>query len=56
MGAYELPSMFVLVTELCEGGCLLDCLELVETMNVRRFTLHMTYPVYSLCLAVHNET
>ena len=32
-GTYELPETIVLVTELCEGGCLLDQLELVETMN-----------------------
>ena len=35
MGVYELPNLIVVVTELCEGGCLLDTLELVETMTVR---------------------
>jgi len=30
---YELPEAIILVTELCDGGCLMDALEVVETMN-----------------------
>ncbi|KAL1527980.1 hypothetical protein AB1Y20_009351 [Prymnesium parvum] len=32
-GFFELPEATVLVTEICEGGCLLDALEEVESMN-----------------------
>lgn len=32
-GHYELPSMLVLVTDICAGGCLLDRLQEVETMS-----------------------
>jgi hypothetical protein len=48
-GAYELPDRMVLVTEVCEGGCLLDLL----LDNPTPFTeVHAKYIAWQLCVAV----